>query len=79
MRSSYPHSPKLSSQLQSSKKSIGKVRQIRYNTNSEVVQEDRQIAIEACVVRIMKSRKKVDHNSLMQEVLQTLLNFKPNP
>ncbi len=45
----------------------------------EVVQEDRQIAIEASIVRIMKSRRKLDHNGLMTEVLATLQNFKPNP
>ena len=38
----------------------------------EVVQEDRSIAIEAAIVRIMKSRKKLDHNTLIQEVLTTL-------
>ena len=31
----------------------------------EIVQEDRSIAIEASIVRIMKSRKKLDHNSLV--------------
>lgn len=31
----------------------------------EIVQEDRSIAIEACIVRIMKSRKKLDHTSLV--------------
>lgn len=45
----------------------------------EVVQEDRSIAIEAAIVRIMKSRKKLDHNNLVQEVIQTLLLFKPHP
>lgn len=27
----------------------------------------------------MKSRKKLDHNTLIQEVLQTLRMFSPNP
>ena len=31
----------------------------------EIVQEDRSIAIEAAIVRIMKSRKKLDHLSLV--------------
>jgi cullin 1 len=44
-----------------------------------VVQEDRSIAIEASIVRIMKSRKKLDHTSLIQEVLNTLQMFKPPP
>ena len=46
---------------------------------SEIVQEDRSIAIEAAIVRIMKSRKKQDHVSLVQEVMQSLRMFKPNP
>lgn len=45
----------------------------------EIVQEDRSIAIEACIVRIMKSRKRCDHNSLVQEVISTLQMFKPHP
>jgi len=45
----------------------------------EVVQEDRSIAVEAAIVRIMKSRKKLDHNSLVQEVLNALRMFQPNP
>jgi hypothetical protein len=35
----------------------------------EIVQEDRSIAIEAALVRIMKSRRKYDHTSLVQEVI----------
>ena len=31
----------------------------------EIVQEDRSIAIEASIVRIMKSRKRLDHTSLV--------------
>ena len=45
----------------------------------EIVQEDRYIAIEACIVRIMKSRKKLDHTNLVQEVMQSLFMFKPHP
>ena len=45
----------------------------------EIIQEDRSIAIEAAIVRIMKSRKKLEHNNLIQEVLQTLQMFKPSP
>jgi cullin 1 len=45
----------------------------------EVIQEDRSIAIEAAIVRIMKSRKKLEHNQLVQEVMQSLRVFKPNP
>lgn len=45
----------------------------------EIVQEDRSIAIEAAIVRIMKSRKKLDHNSLVSETIQALQMFKPYP
>jgi cullin 1 len=45
----------------------------------EIVQEDRSIAIEAAIVRIMKSRKKLDHTSLVQEVILSLRMFRPNP
>lgn len=50
-----------------------------YNIALEIIQEDRSIAIEAAIVRIMKSRKKLDHNTLVQEVMQSLRMFKPNP
>jgi cullin 1 len=45
----------------------------------EIIQEDRTIAIEAAIVRIMKSRKKLDHTTLVQEVIQSLRMFRPNP
>lgn len=45
----------------------------------EVVAEDRSIAVEAAIVRIMKSRRKLGHNELVQEVLTALRNFQPNP
>jgi len=45
----------------------------------EKVQEDRSIAIEAAIVRIMKSRKRLSHNELMQEVIANLQFFKPHP
>ena len=45
----------------------------------EIVEEDRSIAIEAAIVRIMKSRRKLDHTSLIQEVIQALQMFKPPP
>ena len=31
------------------------------------------------MVRIMKSRRKLDHTCLVQEVMQTLQMFKPHP
>ena len=45
----------------------------------EVVAEDRSIAVEAAIVRIMKSRRKLGHNELIQEVLTALSHFQPNP
>ena len=44
-----------------------------------IVEEDRSIAIEAALVRIMKSRRKCDHTNLVQEVIQALHMFKPSP
>lgn len=41
------------------------------------VEEDRSIAIEAAIVRVMKSRKSLNHNELVQEVLGMLSLFKP--
>ncbi|CAK9005115.1 Cullin-1 (OsCUL1) (OsCUL1-1) [Durusdinium trenchii] len=45
--------------------------------NPKRVQEDRSIAIEAAVVRIMKARKRMNHTALITEVLAQLHFFKP--
>jgi cullin 3 len=40
---------------------------------------ERKHVIDAAVVRIMKSRKKLDHNSLLEEVYKQCTLFKPQP
>ena len=47
--------------------------------NPKRVQEDRSIAIEAAVVRTMKTRKTLSHQELVTEVISQLHFFRPNP
>ncbi|TPX57782.1 hypothetical protein PhCBS80983_g03594 [Powellomyces hirtus] len=50
------------------------------NETMEKIDETRKHQVEACIVRIMKSRKHLDHNNLVAEVInQTSVRFTPSP
>ena len=50
------------------------------NETKRKVDEDRKHEIEACIVRIMKSRKQLNHNQLVSEVVEQLnKRFQPSP
>lgn len=47
--------------------------------NPKRVEDDRTNAIEAAIVRIMKTRKQLRHQELIMQVVEHLRFFKPNP
>ena len=47
--------------------------------SKKVVDQSRQIAIQAAVVRIMKARKRMSHAALVGEVLGQISLFHPDP
>ncbi len=66
-------------QQTSSARSGGESEPERSETRRKV-DEDRKHEIEACIVRIMKSRKKLNHNQLVSEVVEQLVTrFQPSP
>jgi cullin 3 len=47
---------------------------------TEKVEEERKNQVEACIVRVMKDRKTMTHNELVNEVIRQLTNrFNPSP
>jgi len=59
---------------------MARVNQEEKEATRTAVDEDRRHAIEAAIVRIMKSRKSIDHQRLIVEVSQQLMQlFNPDP
>ena len=52
---------------------------VEENFSKERVEEDRSITIQAAIVRIMKTRKTLNHANLVAELISQLSFFKPNP
>jgi cullin 1 len=59
---------------------VTKVSQEEKAATKATVNEDRKHAVEAAIVRVMKSRRQLDHNMLITQVSQQLMqHFKPDP
>merc|ERR1719240_1324336 len=57
-----------------------KITQEEKDSTRQTVDEDRKHAIEAAIVRIMKTRKSLDHQKLILEAsTQLMRHFKPDP
>jgi len=54
---------------------MASLEEVNYN---RAVQEDRIFAVEAAIVRVMKARRELKHNELINEVIHQLRNFQPN-
>jgi cullin 1 len=52
---------------------------LEHSHNAKKIDEDRTHTIEAAIVRIMKTRKEMQHTLLVSEVVQQLIFFKPAP
>jgi len=47
---------------------------------AEKVDEDRRHMVEATIVKVMKTRRRIEHNALLTESTKILINkFKPDP
>jgi cullin 1 len=51
---------------------------IEKESTSKAVEDDRKLEIQCCIVRVMKARKRLDHNALITETIEQLRHrFKP--
>merc|ERR1712106_829899 len=59
---------------------VPKITQEEKDSTRQTVDEDRKHAIEAAIVRIMKTRKSLEHQKLILEAsTQLMRHFKPDP